>query len=184
VPLIALAIPSVLIGYFLVQPMLFGGWFGSSIQVEPAHDVLRELGHEFHGPLAMALHAVQTLPFWLLVAGFVVTSYIYLYNVRLADTLKRVLRPVYVALEHKFWVNDLLLGLFGTGGIGLGRVLSRGADAGLIDGIMVNGSAKLVENVAGGVRRIQSGYLYHYAFAMIIGLILLLGGFWWFGGMA
>ena len=184
VPLIALAIPSVLIGYFLVEPMLFGGWFGSSIQVEPAHDVLGELGHEFHGPLAMALHAVQTLPFWLLVAGFVVTSYIYLFNVRVADTVKRVLRPVYLALEHKFWVNDLLLAVFGTGGIGLGRLLSRGGDAGLIDGLMVNGSAKLVENVAGGVRRIQSGYLYHYAFAMIIGLILLLGGFWWFGGMA
>ena len=181
VPLIALAIPSLLIGFFTVGPMLFGGWFGSAIHVEEAHNVLGEMGHEFHGALAMALHGFTQLPFWLVVAGFVITTYVYIFNPAMADRIKRALKPVYVILDRKFWVDEVYFAIFARGGVALGRALWRGGDAATIDGAMVNGSASLVQRIARVARRLQTGRLYEYAFAMIFGLVLLLGGYWLLG---
>ena len=178
VPLILLAIPSVLIGWSTVGPMLFGGWFGGSIRVAGANDVLAVLGHEFHGPLAMMLHGFLQPPFWIALAGFVVATYIWLLNPGVADKAKNALRPIYNVLYHKYWVDELYQALFIRGGVKLGRGLWKGGDVAVIDGA-VNGSTAVVGGVSATVRWVQSGYLYHYAFAMILGLIALLGGLWW-----
>ncbi len=171
VPLILLAIPSILIGYFTVGPMLFGGWLADSIVVHHANDVLAEVGSHFHGPLAMAVHSLQSAPFWLMVAGFAVATMIYWFRPALAEQVKGKLPWLYRVLENKYYFDELYKKLFADGGVRFGTSLWRRADAGLIDGIMVNGSAHVVNRVAAMVRRIQTGYLYHYAFAMIIGLI-------------
>jgi NADH-quinone oxidoreductase subunit L len=179
VPLVLLAIPSVVIGWTTIGPMLFGGWFGGSIRVQEGNDVLGELGHEFHGPLAMVLHGFAQWPFWIAFAGFLVATYIWLLNPSVADKAKNALRPIYNLLANKYWVDELYQAVFARGGVALGRGLWKGGDVGVIDGIAVDGSAALVARTAATVRWLQSGYLYHYAFAMILGLIALLGGVWW-----
>jgi NADH-quinone oxidoreductase subunit L len=180
-PLILLAIPSLLIGFFTIGPMLFGNWFGQAIHVEEANNVLGELGGEFHGAAAMALHGLLSWPFALVVLAFVITTYIYLFNPAMAGRIKNALKPLWTVLDRKYWVDDVYFAIFARGGVKLGRLFWKAGDAAVIDGAMVNGSAALVQRVAAGMRRLQSGYLYHYAFAMILGLILLLGGFWVFG---
>ena len=176
-PLVLLAIPSLVIGYFAVGPLLYGDFFGGAIVVAPAHDVLAEMAAHFHGPLALALGAFDAAPFWLAVAGIAVTSYIYLVNPGLADTIRRRLGPVYRLVDRKFYFDEIYGALFARGSVLLGRLLWKGADAGAIDGVVVNGSASLVNRTARRARALQSGFLYHYAFAMIVGLILLLAGF-------
>jgi NADH-quinone oxidoreductase subunit L len=180
-PLVLLAIPSVVVGWFTIGPMLFGGWFGGAIRVndEEGRNVLAELGKEFHGPLAMFLHGFTQAPFWIALAGIVVATYVWLFNPGITARFKNALRPIYTMLNNKYWIDELYQAVFARGGIALGRGLWKGGDAGLIDGVAVNGSAALVDRVASTVRWLQSGYLYHYAFAMILGLIALLGGAWW-----
>jgi NADH-quinone oxidoreductase subunit L len=178
-PLILLAIPSVAIGWPTVGPMLFQGWFGNAIRVAEANDVLGELAREFHGPLAMVLHGFVQAPFWIALAGFAVATYVWLLNPGIADRAQAALRPIYNLLLNKYWIDEIYQAIFARGGVALGRGLWRGGDVGVIDGVAINGSAALVDRVAATVRWIQSGYLYHYAFAMILGLIALLGGVWW-----
>ncbi|GLQ44714.1 NADH-quinone oxidoreductase subunit L [Dyella nitratireducens] len=180
-PLILLAIPSLLVGLFTVQPMLFGNWFGGAIHVDEANNVLGEIGKEFHGSLAMALQGFTQLPFFLVLAAFIITTYIYLFNPSVADKIKSALKPIWVILDRKYWVDDIYFAIFARGGVKLGRMFWKGGDAAVIDGVLIDGSASLVQRIAAGARRIQSGYLYHYAFAMILGLILLLGGYWLIG---
>jgi NADH-quinone oxidoreductase subunit L len=177
VPLVLLAIPSLLVGFFTVGPMLFGGWFGNAIHVDEANDVLAEVGREFHGALSMALDGFGQPPFWLVLTAFAITTYIYLFNPAMAGRIKGALKPLWTVLDRKYWVDDVYFALFARGGVRMGRVFWKASDAGLIDGAMVNGSVGLVHRIAAMVRRLQSGYLYHYAFAMILGLILLLGGY-------
>jgi NADH-quinone oxidoreductase subunit L len=181
VPLVLLAIPSIVIGGLTVGPMLFGDWFGKAIHVNEANNVLAELGHEFHGAIAAGLHGFMQAPFWLAFAGFAVATYIYLFNVALAGKIKNALKPVYNLLDHKYWIDELYFAVFAKGGVKLGEGLSKVGDTAIIDGAIVNGSANLVQRIAGGVRRLQSGFLFHYVFAMILGLILLLGGYWLIG---
>ncbi|SRR5579883_1851520 len=181
VPLILLAIPSVVIGWPTVAPMLYGGWFGSSIHVAQANDVLGELAREFHGPLAMFAQGFVSPPFWIALAGFAVATYVYLFNPKIAEQCERILLPVYRALVRKYWFDELYYNLFARGGVKLGRAFWKGGDGALLDGVMVDGSAAFVARSAQIVRRLQTGYLYSYAFAMIVGLILLLGGFWYWG---
>ena len=180
VPLIMLAIPSLLVGYFTVGPMLYGTWFGKAIHVEQAHNVLAEMAGHFHGAFGLGLEGFAGWPFVLVVLGFAITTYVYIFNPSMADRIKRLLKPAYVVLDRKFWFDEVYLAIFARGGVKLGRALWKAGDTTLIDGA-IDGSASLVQRVASGMRRLQSGYLYHYAFAMILGLILLLGGFWWFG---
>ena len=179
VPLLLLAIPSVVIGYMTIEPMLFGEFFKDAIFVSDKHHVMHELAHAFHGPVAMAQHAVSTLPFWLALGGVVVAWYMYLINPAVPAFFAKVLRPVIVVLENKYfmdWINENILA---RGARLLGTGLWKGGDRALIDGLIVNGSWKVVGWVSGVVRWFQSGYLYHYALVMILGILVLMTYFVW-----
>ncbi|KQV92565.1 NADH-quinone oxidoreductase subunit L [Pelomonas sp. Root1237] len=170
-PLVLLAIPSVVIGFMTIQPMLFGDFFKDAIFVNlHAHPAMEELAEEFHGAAAMALHGLTSLPFWLALAG-VVTAYVfYMVAPSIPATLAKVLRPLIIVLENKYfmdWINENILARAARL-IGMG--LWKGGDAGLIDGLIINGSARGVGGIAGLVRRLQSGYLYWYALVMILGV--------------
>jgi NADH-quinone oxidoreductase subunit L len=180
-PLILLAIPSLLVGFFTVQPLLFGEWFGGAIHVNEANNVLGEMGREFHSSAAMALQGFTQMPFFLVLAAFIITTYIYLFNPSVADKIKSALKPIWVLLDRKYFVDDIYFAIFARGGVALGRMFWKGGDAAVIDGVLIDGSASMIQRIASGVRRVQSGYLYHYAFAMILGLILLMGGYWLIG---
>jgi NADH-quinone oxidoreductase subunit L len=127
----------------------------------------------------MVLHGFLQWPFWIALAGFVVATYIWLLNPGIADKAQAKLRPIYNVLVHKYWFDEVYQAVFARGGIALGRGLWRGGDVALIDGVAIDGSSALVVRFAATVRWLQSGYLYHYAFAMILGLIALLGGVCW-----
>ena len=174
VPLILLAIPSVVIGWMTIEPVLFGGWLNDSIFVLEENDVLAELGEHFHGATAMATHAIHTLPFWLMVSGFVLATIIYMFRPSIADAVENRFPFLYRLLDRKYYFDEFYQKVFAQGSVKLGQNLWNKADAGLIDNGIVNGSARLVEWVAARVRRWQSGFLYDYAFAMIIGLIGIL----------
>ncbi len=177
VPLVLLAIPSVFIGYFTVEPMLFGGFFQDAIQVSPNNDVLAEIGHHFHGPMAMALHAFVTPVFWLVALGSAAAVLIWYWKPQLATWFAQTLSPIQRMLDKKYWFDEVYQFVFARGSLKLGKGLWRFGDAGLIDGLLVNGSAGIVGRLAGFFRHLQSGYLYHYAFVMIIGLIVLIAAF-------
>jgi NADH-quinone oxidoreductase subunit L len=181
VPLILLAIPSVIVGWPTIQPMLYGGWFGTSIHVAAANDVLAELAREFPGVVGMFAQGFISPPFWIALAGFAAATYVYLFNPKIADQCERMFLPIYRALVRKYWFDELYYNLFARGGVKLGRAFWKGGDGALLDGVMVDGSAAFVARSAQIVRRVQTGYLYTYAFAMIVGLIVLLGGFWYWG---
>jgi NADH-quinone oxidoreductase subunit L len=174
VPLVLLAIPSALIGWFTVGTVLFGGYYGPAISVLPQHDVLGELRHEFDGPLAFTARAFTGLPVYLAAAGVLTAWYLYLKRPELPALLRTRLAPLYRVLDAKYgfdWVNENVIA---AGGRALGRLFFRVGDQMLIDGALVNGSARSVGWLAAVTRHVQSGYLYHYAFAMIIGLSALL----------
>ena len=180
VPLILLAIPSVVIGFMTIDPMLFGEFFKGAIFVNVAkHPAMEELAHAFHGPVQMAIHAFSSAPFWLAVAGVVSSYYLYMVNPALPAAIKRAVQPLYTLLDNKYymdWFNENVL-VRGTRALGTG--LWKAGDLGLIDGLLVNGSWKLVRRVSGVVRWMQSGYLYHYALAMIVGVFVLMTYFVW-----
>jgi NADH-quinone oxidoreductase subunit L len=180
IPLILLAIPSVVIGWWTAKPLLFDDWFGKSIFVLPQHAVLPKLAEEFHNVWAFGLHAFATPAFWIAFAGFAVATYVYQFNPKLADRAARMFLPVYKVLTRKYWVDEVYFNLFGRGGLKLGRGFWKGTDMGVFDGA-VNGAAFVTERSSRVFRRLQTGFLYHYAFAMIVGLILLLGGLWYWG---
>ena len=180
VPLILLAIPSVVIGFMTIQPMLFGEFFKDAIFIDAEkHAGMKTLAEAFHGPVAMALHAVSTAPFWLALAGVVVAWYMYLINPAVPAAIGRALRPLVVLLENKYymdWINENILA---RGARALGNGLWKVGDRTLIDGLLVNGSWKLVGMVSNWTRKLQTGYLYHYALVMILGIFLLMTYFVW-----
>ena len=180
VPLLLLAIPSVVIGYFTIDAMLFGDFFKDAIFVnEDAHEAMHELGHAYHGAIAMALHAFSSAPFWLALAGVVSSFYMYMINPAVPAAIKRACMPIYNLFENKYymdWINENILA---RGARALGTGLWKGADQSVIDGGIVNGSWKLVGAVSAVTRQIQTGYLYHYALAMIVGVFLLMTWFVW-----
>ena len=180
VPLILLAIPSVVIGFMTIQPMLFGEFFKDAIFIDAEkHAGMKTLADAFHGPVAMALHSVSTAPFWLALAGVVVAWYMYLINPAVPAAIGRALRPLVVLLENKYymdWINENILA---RGARALGSGLWKVGDRTLIDGLLVNGSWKLVGMVSNWTRKLQTGYLYHYALVMILGIFLLMTYFVW-----
>jgi NADH-quinone oxidoreductase subunit L len=181
VPLVALAIPSVVIGYMTIDPMLYGDFFKGAIVIdESKHGAMKELAEAFQGPMAMALHGFASAPFWLALAGVVATWYMYLVNPALPAAIKRAFGPIYTLLENKYymdWFNENVIAR-ATRALGVG--LWKGGDEGVIDGAIVNGSWKVVGRVAGVVRWFKSGYIYHYAFAMLLGIFVLMSYFVWF----
>jgi NADH-quinone oxidoreductase subunit L len=179
-PLILLAIPSVVIGYQTITPMLFGDFFKDAITVNAQlHPAMAELAKIFHGPMAMASHALSTAPFWLALAGVLVAWYFYLINPAVPAALGRALRPLAVVLENKYYMDWFNENVLARGARGLGVGLWKGGDQALIDGAVVNGSWRLVGWFSAVVRRLQSGFIYHYALAMIIGIFVLMTWFVW-----
>ena len=176
-PLVALAIPSVIIGALTAGPILFGGYFGESIRVLEKNDVLAELGKDFQSPVQMALHGFAGAPFWLAAAGVLTAWLFFLHRPQWADATARVLAPIRNLLLNKYyfdWFNEKVLSTLARG---LGFTLWKGGDEVLIDGVLVNGSAATVSWFGSIVRRVQNGYLYAYAFWMVIGLAVMLGWF-------
>ena len=180
VPLVLLAIPSVVIGFITIQPMLYGDFFKNVITVNlekhPAMDVLAKL---FNGPVQMALHGLTAAPFWLALAGVVTAWYMYMRNPALPAAIKAKCEPLYLLLDNKYyldWFNEHVLAR-GARALGLG--LWKFGDQKLIDGALVNGSWKIVGWLSGIVRRLQSGFIYHYAFGMILGVFVLMTYFVW-----
>ncbi len=180
VPLLLLAIPSVVIGYLTIQPMLMGDFLKDAIHINlelhPAMEVFKE---EFHGPLAMALHAFSTAPFWLALAGAVSAWYMYLINPAVPAAFARALKPLITVLENKYYLDWFNENVLARGARALGTGLWKGGDQGLIEGGVVNASWKLVGAVSSVVRRAQSGFLYHYALMMIVGVLLFMTYFVW-----
>ena len=172
VPLIALAIPSIIIGGMTIGSMVFGDYFSGSIVVKEAHNVLGET--EYHGALVFIQHAFGGLPLYLALAGFLSAWYIYMKNPALAQAVSQKFGFIYRMLENKYWFDDAYFALFANGSRRIGTGLWKGGDVSLIDGLIVNGSARLVAWFAGIARQLQTGMMYHYAFAMIVGLVVLL----------
>ncbi len=183
VPLVFLAIPSIIAGFWYMQPMLFGGFFGESIKVLPAHDVLRHLaeGYTGHNMLSDAwhalLHGIKTPPFWLALGGFALAFFLYLERPDYVDRIVRKVGPVHRILMNKYGFDEAYEWVFARGARKVGGAFWRIADAKVIDGWVVNGTAHLVAFISQVVRQVQTGYVYHYAFAMIIGLFLLMTWF-------
>ena len=173
VPLVLLAIPSVCAGWF-IGSFLYGGYFGSSITVNPAHTAMATLAQGYHGVIGMMTHALSTLPFWLAVAGAGTAWFIYIVRPDLPAVLRRRWGVAVTILMDKYGFDRFNDWFFAGGVRALGTGLWKGGDVAVIDNVMVNGSARLVGWFAAVIRQLQSGYIYHYAFAMIIGVLLLL----------
>ncbi|MHB1244904.1 MAG: NADH-quinone oxidoreductase subunit L [Sulfuriferula sp.] len=178
VPLIMLAIPSLVIGYFTIQPMLFGDYFKGAIFINSTlHPAMEELAHEFHGAGAMALHSLTSLPLWLAVAGVAVSWFFYMKRPDIPAAIKQRFSLIYTIMENKYGFDIFNDWFFAGGARKLGNLLWRYGDVKVIDGFFVNGAARVVGWLSGVIRKFQSGYIYHYAFAMIIGVFALLTWF-------
>ena len=174
-PLVMLAIPSVIIGYIGIEPMLFGDYFKDAIFVNAeAHPVMEELHHHFHGAVAMALHSVTTAVFWLAFSGVALSWFFYIKRPDIPAAIKARVEPIYTLLENKYYFDKFNDVVFAGGARLLGKGLWKGGDVAVIDGLIVNGSTRLVGWIATVVRFFQSGHIYHYAFTMIIGVFVLL----------
>jgi NADH-quinone oxidoreductase subunit L len=169
-PLILLAVPSVLIGLFAIQPMLFGDYFKDVIFVDPKHTAMAQIAKEFHGWFGMATHALTTLPFWLMIAGVASAYYCYLVNPAVPAWFYRTFKPLHTLLDNKYYMDRFNEIVFAAGSLKLGRGLWKGGDQAIIDGIVINGSARLVGLLSSAARWLQTGYIYHYAIAMIVGV--------------
>ena len=170
-PLILLAIPSAIIGFLTIEPMLFGSFFKNVIFVSEAHHAMEELQHDFHGPLQMALHGLTSLPFFLALAGVVSAYFLYMVKPAIPTMIKHRFHAVYTLLDNKYYLDKINEVVFAKGAQLIGGGLSRVGDRALIDGLVVNGSARFVGWMSTIVRKLQSGYIYHYAFVMILGVL-------------
>jgi NADH-quinone oxidoreductase subunit L len=173
-PLIALAIPSILIGWLTVGPVVFGDFFAGAISQAP-HGPIAELGAEFHGPAAFVLHSIKSPVLYLALAGVATAWYLYLKRPELPDRIAARLPRLYRLLVNKYYFDWFNENVVASGVRNFGRGLWQRGDEIVIDGVMVNGTARAIGALSAAVRHVQTGYLYHYAFAMIIGLSLLLG---------
>jgi NADH-quinone oxidoreductase subunit L len=178
-PLALLAVPSALIGYFTIEPMLYGAFFKDAIFVNAdKHHAMAELAKAFHTPWAMAIHALTTLPFILAVAGVALSYYMYIINPALPAAIKRSVQPIYTLLDNKYYLDWFNENVLARGARALGGLLWEN-DKKVIDGTLVNGSWKVVRVFSNIARKFQTGYIYHYAFSMIAGVFLLMTYFVW-----
>jgi len=169
-PLILLAIPSVIIGYLAIGPMLHGNFFDGVITVGENHTAMETLREEFHGAVGMAIHGLTTAPFWLALAGVVVAYYCYMINPRVPAWFYAKFKPLHTLLDNKYYMDKFNQAVFAGGARAIGGGLWKVGDRALIDGLVVNGSAKAVGWFALLTRKGQTGYIYHYAFVMIAGI--------------
>jgi NADH-quinone oxidoreductase subunit L len=172
-PLVLLAIPSVVIGFLAIEPMLFGDFFKGAISIDlEKHPAMEEMAKAFHGPVQMAIHGLTTMPFWLALAGVASSYYMYMVNPALPAAIKRMAQPIYTLLENKYYLDWFNENVIARGMRGLGTVLWKVGDRAIIDGGVVNGSWKLVGWVSSVVRWFQTGFIYHYALVMIMGVFV------------
>lgn len=177
VPLVLLAIPSIIIGALAADSMITGEYFKGVITVfADKHPAMAALAEHWHGWVAMALHGFTSLPFWLMIAGIATAWYFYLVNPAIPARLQQTFKGIYTVLENKYYLDRFNEWFFAGGARRLGSGLWKRGDQGLIDGLVVNGSARLVGWFSRVLRQGQTGFLNHYAIAMIIGLAFLL--FW------
>lgn len=180
IPLILLAIPSVIIGYHTIGPMLFGDFFKDAIYVNAElHKAMEVLAEEFHGAAALARHGFYAAPFWLALAGVVTSWYMYMVNPALPAAIKRYAMPVFNLLENKYYLDWFNENVLARGARGLGVVLWKVGDQTLIDGAAVNGSWRVVGLISSVVRKFQTGFLYDYALTMVLGIFVLMTYFVW-----
>ncbi|MCC2955754.1 NADH-quinone oxidoreductase subunit L [Massilia sp. IC2-477] len=177
-PLILLAIPSVAIGYFAIEPMLHGDFFKNVIFVGENHGAMETLREEFHSAAGMAVHGLQTAPFWLALAGVALAYYCYMINPRVPAWFYAKFKFLHTLLDNKYYMDKFNDVVFAGGARAIGGGLWKVGDRGLIDGLLVNGSAKLVGWFSTITRSFQTGYIYHYAFVMIVGVLAAL--LWFF----
>ncbi|WP_173052584.1 NADH-quinone oxidoreductase subunit L [Candidatus Nitrotoga sp. AM1P] len=181
IPLVLLAIPSVIIGYLAVEPMLFGDYFKGAIFINhELHPSMEELRHEFHSAWAMTIHGLSSLPFWLAMAGVLMAWVFYLKIPSIPEAIKQKFSFIYTVLDNKYYFDRFNDWFFASGARKASGLLWKFGDIKLIDGLMVNGTARLVGMFSNVLRHIQTGYIYHYAFSMIIGVFLLLTIRTWF----
>ena len=173
VPLILLAIPSVCAGW-VIGTFLYGNYFGNSIYFSPQHPVMEELAKNFHGVVPMIVHGLTALPFWFALTGLAAAWFLYIARPELPRVLRRRAGVLVTILMEKYGFDRFYDWFFAGGARLLGGGLWKGGDVAVIDGVMVNGSANLVGWISGWIRKVQSGMIYHYAFAMIIGMLVLL----------
>ncbi|MDB5956307.1 NADH-quinone oxidoreductase subunit L [Ramlibacter sp.] len=175
VPLILLAIPSVVIGFVTIQPMLYGDFFKDSIFVNlERHPALEEMAKEFHGPVSLALHGLTSPVFWLALAGVVLSWFFYMIKPEIPAAIERRFSFVYKLLDNKYYLDWINENVIARAARALGTGLWKGGDQAIIEGVFVNGSARMVGKFAGVIRWVQSGYIYHYAFAMLLGIVVLM----------
>ena len=172
-PLVLLAIPTIGAGWF-IGPIVFGSYFDGAIYVAPEHDAIEQLGAMFTGVFGMMIHALSTVPFWLSVAGIFTAWYLYIVRTDLPEKIKNAMMPVYTLLDRKYYIDEFYSWLFARGSRGLSSFLWKYGDIKIIDGFFVNGTARVVAWSATLVRRFQTGYIYHYAFTMIVGVFVVL----------
>ena len=172
-PLIILAIPTVCAGW-LIGPMLFGGYFGEAIHFSSQHGAVAQMATEFHGVVGMMTHSLSTAPFWLSIGGIFTAWYLYMVKTDLPAKIKQAAGPLFTLLDRKYFIDEFYSWLFAGGARALGAGLWKIGDVKVIDGFVVNGAARVVGLTALLVRRFQSGYIYHYAFTMIVGVFVLI----------
>ncbi len=179
-PLVLLAVPSVVIGYMTIGPMLFGDFFKDAIFVNvELHRAMTALSAEFHGPVQLALHGFMAAPFWLALGGVATAYYMYMVNPALPAAIKRGIMPIFTLLDNKYYMDWFNENVLAAGARGLGIVLWKAGDQTLIDGACVNGSWRIVGWFSGMVRKVQTGYLYDYALTMALGVFVLMTYFVW-----
>lgn len=173
IPLVVLAVPTVASGW-LIGTLLFGDYFAGVIEIQEQHDVVALMKEHYTGIVGMMIHSLMTLPFWLAMAGIFTAWFLYQYKVELPGKIRKIAGPVYTLLDRKYYIDEFYSWLFAGGLRSLSNVLWKYGDIKVIDGLMVNGSAKAVAWFSTVVRRFQSGYIYHYAFSMIVGVFVLM----------
>ncbi len=174
VPLMLLAVPSIFIGMIAIEPFLFGDFFAKELFVLPEHDVLARVGEYYSGVMGFMLHGIMAIPFWMALAGVLSAWFLYMKRPDLPAQIKQRFQAVYNILDKNYGFDTFNDRFFAAGSRGIGKLFWKTGDEKGIDGIMVNGTARAIGWVSGKVRNLQTGYLFHYAFAMIVGLMLLL----------
>ena len=175
VPLILLAIPSVLIGYFTIEPMLFGGWLENGIFIDSSHLAVSKLEDHFHSAFSLITHSVMTLPFWMMVGGGLTAWVFCIYRTDWADLIQSKFKRINYVLNSLYGFDRFNEIVFVRGSLKIGNLLWKISDMAIIDQLLVNGSARFARYVGAFIRPVQTGYVYHYAFFMIISLMFVLG---------
>ena len=179
-PLMLLAIPSVIIGYLTIQPMLYGDFFKDVIFVDAvAHPVMHEMAQEFHGAMAMVTHSITSPVLYLAIGGVAAAWFLYCAAPQLPAKIQAACKPIYRLLENKYYLDAIYFAVFARGARVLGNLFWKVGDTMIIDNGIVNGTARAVGSIAAQVRKMQTGFVYTYAATMVFGLLVMIVAFFW-----